>query len=298
MFEQGFYNQLGYGTGGYEHRISFDPSKLNVSKKARIPKRLTSKNWKIVHSSRLNRLRGHGSCNIFPPDFTRAELYWQNNGFGLGYMDDSGKKLTHHFWCDVKNVGSGPYHIQWMVYQNMDQFLELMALLKNLGDQVRLVKMREPQGVQLQDFLHQPFREFTVTEKSKYESNMHAYAYWQMRICDLQGCLEKTHLPGDEIRFNLKLNDPIVKFLDKKSKWRGISGNYVITLGPSSHAKKGNSSSLPTLHASVGAFTRMWLGFRPASGLAMTDELSGPQDLLEKLDWALRLPDPKPDWDF
>jgi hypothetical protein len=213
-------------------------------------------------------------------------------------MDDSGKKLTHHFWCDVKNVGSGPYHIQWMVYQNMDQFLELMALLKNLGDQVRLVKMREPQGVQLQDFLHQPFREFTVTEKSKYESNMHAYAYWQMRICDLQGCLEKTHLPGDEIRFNLKLNDPIVKFLDKKSKWRGISGNYVITLGPSSHAKKGNSSSLPTLHASVGAFTRMWLGFRPASGLAMTDELSGPQDLLEKLDWALRLPDPKPDWDF
>ena len=25
MFEQGFYNQLGFGTGGYEHLVTFDP---------------------------------------------------------------------------------------------------------------------------------------------------------------------------------------------------------------------------------------------------------------------------------
>jgi len=48
----------------------------------------------------------------------------------------------------------------------------------------------------------------------------------------------------------------------------------------------------------VNAFTRMWLGARPATGLAVTDELTGPAALLEELDWALRLPEPKPDWDF
>jgi len=37
---------------------------------------------------------------------------------------------------------------------------------------------------------------------------------------------------------------------------------------------------------------------RPATGLAVTDELEGPQELLEELAWVLRLPDPKPDWDF
>jgi hypothetical protein len=42
----------------------------------------------------------------------------------------------------------------------------------------------------------------------------------------------------------------------------------------------------------------LWLGVRPATGLAVTDELSGPPELLEALDWVLRLPDPKPDWDF
>ncbi len=60
----------------------------------------------------------------------------------------------------------------------------------------------------------------------------------------------------------------------------------------------GADPALPTLAASVGAFTRMWLGVRPATGLAATDDLFGPQELLERLDRVLRLPDPKPDWDF
>ncbi len=42
----------------------------------------------------------------------------------------------------------------------------------------------------------------------------------------------------------------------------------------------------------------MWLGVRPATGLAVTDNLAGPHELLERLDAVLRLPDPKPDWDF
>jgi len=29
MFEQGYYDQLGFGSGGYEHWVGFDPSSLN-----------------------------------------------------------------------------------------------------------------------------------------------------------------------------------------------------------------------------------------------------------------------------
>lgn len=298
MFEQGYYNQLGFGTGGYEHWTSFDPARLRVGVKARVPRRITSDDWAMVHAARLARSRGHGSCNLNPPEITQAEMLLTENGFGLGYCDGPGGELTHHFWCWVKDVESGPYSIGWMSFQTPDQFLELMALIWNLGDQVRLVRMCEPQGIQLQDMIEQPFKQRQVSEKSKFECSMRAAAYWQIRICDLPGCLERTHLRSDEVRFNLALTDPIEHFLDESVPWRGIGGDYVVTLGPSSSAKPGTDASLPTLNASVGAFTRLWLGVRPATGLAVTDAISGPPELLEELNWALRLPEPKPDWDY
>ena len=298
MFEQGYYNQLGFGSGGYEHRAAFDPSLLNVAIKPRVPRRIGADDWAMVHASRLARTRGHGICNLTPPELTRAEMPWTKNGFGLGYCDGPNGELTHHFWCRAGEVESGPYSIEWMTFQTSDQFLELMALIKTLGDQVRLVNMREPQGIQLQDLLDCPFKQRQVSEKSKFESRMHASAYWQMRITDLPGCMARTHLPGDTVRFNLKLSDPIGRFLDEEAPWRGIAGEYVVALGPSSNAKSGVDAALPTLTASVGAFTRMWLGVRPATGLTATDALSGPRELLKQLDGNLRLPDPKPDWDF
>jgi hypothetical protein len=298
IFEQGYYNQLGFGSGGYEHWISFDPARLKVSAKARVPRRITSDDWEMVHASRLARLRGHGACSLNPSGATRSEMLWAKNNFGLGYCDGPNGELTHHFWCRAKEVEHGPYSIEWMSFQTPAQFLELMALIRNLGDQVRLVRMREPQGIQLQDVIEQPFKQRQVSDKSKFESSMRATAYWQMRTCNLLGCLERTHLRSGEVRFNLALTDPIERFLDESAPWHGAAGDYVVTLGLSSGAEPGKDDSLPTLTASVGAFTRLWLGVRPASGLAVTDELSGPPELLEKLDWTLRLPDPKPDWDF
>lgn len=298
MFEQGYYNQLGFGTGGYEHWCSFDPAQLDVELSPRIPRRITPDDWEAVHSSRLLRHRGHGSCNLDAPKLTQAEMLWSKNGFGLGCCDGAHGELTHHFWCWTEDVESGPYSISWMAYQTRDQFLELLALLKSLGDQVRLVRLCEPQGIQLQDFLKKPFKTRQVSEKSKYESKIRASAYWQVRICDLNGCLEQTHLTGETVRFNLILTDPIEGFLEKDAPWRGVAGNYLVILGPSSAAEPGIDTTLPTLNASVGAFTRMWLGVRPATGLSWTDELSGPEELLEALDQVLQLPDPKPDWDF
>lgn len=297
IFEQGFYNLLGYGSGSYVHWLSFDPAQLNVDQKARVPRRLTEDDWKIIHAAALARHRRHGGANVSPPELIRAELGWTENGFGLGYNDGPNGELTHFIWGRAKGE-HGPYWVYFMAYQSTDQFLELMALIKNLGDQIRQIWMREPGGIQLQDLLVQPFRYRQLTENGKFENRARASAYWQLRICDLQGCLAQTHLRSGEIQFNLKLTDPIEKYLDDDSPWHGISGDYVVTLGSSSGAEEGENSSLPTLTASVGAFTRLWMGVRPATGLSATDDLSGPPELLEELDRVLCLPQPKLDWDF
>ena len=77
--------------------------------------------------------------------------------------------------------------------------------------------------IQLQDLIEQPFKHRQITAKSKFETNMRASAYWQARICDLEACLAKTNLPGDSVRFNLDLDDPIEHFLQDTS-WQGIGG--------------------------------------------------------------------------
>lgn len=297
-FEQGYYNQLGFGTGSYEHHLAFDPSHLNVKVKPRLPRRITVDDWPMVHTSRLARFRGHGSCNLNAPETTRTHMLLTKNGFGLGYCDRSTNQLTHHFWCSARKVEEGPYSIEWIAFQTADQFLELMALIKGLGDQVHLVEMGEPPGIQLQDLLEKPLRQYQVTKKSKFENSIRSMAYYHTRICDLSGCMRQTHLQGEEVKFNLKLSDPINSFLDEKVNWHGLTGDYVVTLGPSSSAEPGRDKTLPTLTASVGSFTRMWLGVRQATGLAMTAQLSAPQELLRRLDRILCLPEPKFDWDF
>jgi hypothetical protein len=298
MFEQGYYDKLGFGTGGYEHWLFFDPARFHVWAMGGPPRRLPADDWEAAHGARVGRARGHGGCNLTPPQITRAEMLGSKNGFGLGYGDGPGGELSHYLWCGAAPADEGPYKVNWLVYRTRDKLLELMALLKNLGDQVRLVRMREPAGVQLQDLIDRPFQLKTLTEKSKFEHKISAVAYWQMRILDLPACLARTHLATEEIRFNLNLSDPIEEALEEGAPWRGVAGEYVVTFGPSSGGEPGADPALPTLNASVGAFTRMWLGVRPATGLAVTDDVSGPPDLLEKLDEALRLADPRPDWDF
>jgi predicted acetyltransferase len=295
IFEQGFYNLLGFGTGTYEHWTSFDPASLDITVKVPTPSRLTHNDWEKVHESRLRRMRGHGVCTLSVPGCTKAEMVWEKNSFGLGYFDNG--ELTHHVWFRTEKVEHGPYSVEWMAYRTYKQFLEIMAVIKRLGDQVHVVTMREPAGIQLQGLLKTPFKMRKVTEKSTYENHMHADAYWQMRILDLKACIEKTHLFTD-VSFNLVLDDPITPLLDADAQWQGISGSYRVHLGPHSWIEAGNDAALPTLKASVGAFTRLWLGVRPATGLAVTDALYGPKELLQALDRVLCIPEPHPDWDF
>lgn len=296
IFEQGFYNLLGFGNGAMEHFFRIAPTILKVKGKHRVPSRLTKEDWKKVHQSRVNRLRNHGSC-VIPFEYTKAEMFWSESGFGLGYFDKKGN-LTHHFWATGKGKENGPLRIEWLAYQTKEQFWELISLLQSLGDQIHLISIDEPPNIQFQDLIENPFAIKNWTHKAIYENRFTTISYWQMRILNLEKCVAKTHFSGKSVKFNLCLNDPIGKFLDSDLAWKGISGDYVVEFGEESKAKKGTNKNLPTLKASVGAFTRLWLGILSASSLSFTDKFSANEKLIKDLDNLIKLPIPRPDWQF
>lgn len=299
IFEQGFYNRLGFGNGSYENRITFDPAALIVEHPFRPPTRLSTADWHMMHDARLKRRRPHGTINLYPPAITRLELALADNIFGLGYFDGPEGELSHHMVLNADDdLEEGPYNVWWMSYQSREQFLELLAVLKSLGDQVGTISMEEPPGIHMQDFIKQPFRSRLLTRKSDHETGIRTRAYWQLRLNDVAGCMAKTHLPHADVHFNLQLSDPIGRYLPDDAPWQGTAGEYLIYLGPNSAAELGHDPALPTLTASINAFTRLWMGIVSATNLAISDSCSAPEDLLAQLDRALCLPIPKPDWDY
>jgi hypothetical protein len=297
IFDQGYYNKLGFGNGSYDRLVKFATGDLNMEMTPRVPLRLTLEDWPRIHAARLKRRRIHGSASLFAPEFTMGRMHYGKNQFGLGYADDPDGGLSHLIFCNANDIERGPYSIQYLIYRTREQLIELLALLKSMSDQVYTAEVYEPAEVQLTDFLRQPFRAYRINGGA-HKTGIDAYPWWQMRICDLQACLAQTHLPWGEVRFNLSLTDPIERYLDESVSWRGVAGEYVVTLGRDSGAEVGRDATLPTLRASVNVFTRLWLGVRPATGLSISDELQGPPELLEALDDVIRVPQPKPDWDF
>ncbi len=302
MFEQGYYNHLGYGTGSYDHKFTFDPSFLNVKKKARTPERITKDDWQKVHKSLLNRKSNHGAVSLLPAYITRDKMSWSSDEtYGLGYYNDAGE-ISHMLWIRKEGDYSGPFAngplvVEFMTYQNYEQFLELLAILKNLGDQIYAVKMDEPANIQLQDYFDYPRKQFNQSG-SKYGYESKAFAGWQTRILNLEKCIRATNLNGGSVKFNLELYDPIEDYLDGDD-WKGLSGNYQLELGNGSSIINGKNSELPTLNATVNSFSRMWLGVLAPSALAIRDGISGPDQLIESLDSLLGyLPEPKMEWQF
>ena len=307
VFDQGFYDRLGFGTGSYEHTVRFDPATLRVDAPVRPPKRLTRDDWRAVHGAMMTRRRGHGGCLLPEPELMKAELGLRPAGFGLGF--ETAGALTHCVWFDARKVEHGPYRVEMLAYQDGAQLMELLALFKSLGDQVSLIEMPEPPDIQLQSLLNEPFRNRRNTHRSDYASYHHTAAWWQLRVLDVAACVERRHWPGESVRFNLALTDPVADFL-ADGAWRGCGGDYCISIGPSSWAEPGRRDDLPTLHASVSAFSRLWFGVAPATSLAITDGLQvedaresgvleqAPPPLLERLDEVLCMPLPRTGWDF
>jgi predicted acetyltransferase len=290
MFEQGFYDRFGFGTGTYEHRLSIDPGSLRVDVPYRTPVRVTSDDWEDVHAALLRRMRPHGSLTLDRPEIVKAELRWIENPFGLGYRDADGR-LTHFLMGPTKGE-NGPYTVWHMAYETPHQLLELLRLLKELSDQVASIVIMEPPEIQLQDLVAQPIRQRIRTIKSEHETVQRSTAFWQIRILDLAACVAAHSWPGPEVAFNLSLHDPLADL----TGGAGVGGDYTIVVGSPSTVEPGRAKALPTLEASVNAFTRLWFGVRPASSLAITDRLSGPADLLAALDGAVRLPQPRMGW--
>lgn len=303
-FEAGFYDRLGFGTGAYDQFVDFDPQAimLPAGVRARPPKRWTDADFEITHAARVRRRRGHASCNFDDPRFIQSENLYRKGSLTLGYTDNADGSISHCL-CFANRGGNdiGPYRVWWMSYQTREQLLELFAIMRNLGDQIRILQISEPIGIMLQDIIPQPFRAAGITKRSEHPYRMWMMAWWQMRILDVERAMAGTHLPwpaSSPVRFNLELTDPITKYLDASAPWTGVAGRYVVSIGADSSATVGADSALPTLRTSIGTFTRIWLGVCPASGLAVFNDVEAPESLLRELDAAFRLPRPNPDWEF
>ena len=299
VFEQGFYDRLGFGSGPGEVQVSCDLADLRVPARARPALRFGMRDVRDLHAAMANRQQGHGSCVLHPPEFTEGVLKVDAPQFqALGYRDGDSGEITHFFLANLSKV-NGPMKVYMMAWRNHEQLLELLALLASLGDQVWCASLQQPRGVQLQDLLSKPLKRPDTTEKGEYEMEITAYSFWQLRLLDLPGCLQHTHLQGDStLEFNLELNDPVAAYLDRDASWRGIGGSWTVGLGGESYARPGHRQRLPLLRASAGAFSRLWAGVAPATALALTDDMQGPPELLCALDERIRLPQFLREWDF
>jgi len=295
MFEQGFYDRFGFGTGAYDNMLAFDPAALMVDHVPyEPPVRLSADDYRDIHSAMTGRLRSHGGMNLDVAAITEADVRFPSKTFGLGYRDNAGR-LTHFVFGTMKS-DHGPWHIRGIAYQSTSQLLQLLRLLKELSDQVRSVNLIEPAHIQLQALLREPMRERDRSRTSEHQSDSRSMSWWQFRIVDLEACVAARRWMGPDLRFNLSLNDPLGARLH--GDWRGLSGDYTVTVGATSTVKPGHSSGLRTLSVGVGSFTRLWFGVRSATTLAVTDDLEAPSELLGALDEALLLPKPLPGWDF
>ncbi|MCD4760546.1 GNAT family N-acetyltransferase [bacterium] len=296
MFEQGYYNRLGFTTMGYEHWFTFDPGKLSIYKKGGIPERLTKKNWKAVHKNLSERIKGHGTVTLDPPELIKAEMLFGKNAFGLGYKQNG--KLTHHVWFSTDDAETGPYYVRWMAYSNWDQFLECMGIIKSLEEQVRSISMREPTHIQLQDFIEKPFQLQTITRKSKFESRMRAIAYQQLRILNLENSIAAVCYEGTPFSFNLTLSDPLKAQLPANSTYKGCSGEYTVNIGKESSISQGVTKGLSAVSGSISGFTRLWIGTVPASTIGLSEDLKIDPQLYDQLQKAFFKPYAGSDWDY
>ncbi len=294
MFDQGFYDQLGFGTGSYAHRFRFDPATLLVDGPFRVPSRIHKDDWRQVHGAMASRQMHHGAVVLEPPELMMGELAWQENGFGLGYYQ--GDTLTHFFWADAKSE-HGPYEIVFCAYRNAEELRELLALIRSLGDQVSSVVMTEPAHVQLQTLLRQPFRNRMVTRRSAFENIHTSAAWWQVRLLDLAGCVAERRWHGPAFEFNLVLSDPVAEYLPDPG-WQGLAGDYTVRIGATSEVAGGCSPGLPTMRASINAFSRLFFGIAGASEQRLSGGLEAPDELARQLDEAFCLPRMSTSWEF
>ena len=106
------------------------------------------------------------------------------------------------------------------------------------------------------------------------------------------------HFCGEPVSFNLKLTDPIGQYLPEESTWRGVGGDWIITIGEESSAVMGKDAALPTASASVNDLSRIWLGSASVEAVSVTGHFVAEPELIHRIDSIVKLPVPTVDWDF
>ncbi|MCH7788033.1 MAG: hypothetical protein IH940_01175 [Acidobacteria bacterium] len=294
MFEQGFYDRLGFGSGGYEHKLTFDPATLTVPIPDRIPVRISTDQALEVHDLMARRTRGHGGIVVSEPQALAAEMACLESPVALGYRNEDGR-LTHALLGESKNAKS--VNITHLLAEEPNQLLELLGLIRAQSDQWASVRIPEPPELQVQDLIRHPIRQRSARELAGSGVPFESIAWWQARILDLPKCVARWRGPVEPLVFALELHDPLSDRDDVD--WDGLSDEWTITIGAESSAVRGLArSDLPLMRSGVGAFTRLWLGVRSASVLARSTDLDAPQELLEALDRAICLPRPQPGIEF
>lgn len=184
MFDQGFYNKVGFGTGASMLRHQFDPALLTVPVPDRRPVRLSAEDAAEMHVANQRRLRAHGGVTIASSSFTEGELKWDDDPLvALGFRDDAGE-LTHYLWGASKGE-HGPWHVFGMIYRDTAQLLELLGLLRLVSDQIRSVSLPQPSEVMVNDVIDRPGRHRFVTRGAKNEARVANESWWQVRVLDL-----------------------------------------------------------------------------------------------------------------
>jgi len=298
MFEQGFYDRLGFANYPYTRIAEFRPSELMLSGFfSSDPVRLGKQNWQDIHQSRINRLRYHGSVNL-PPVITQADMEINKNTFAIGFRNKIGE-MTHHYVVRSVKGEHGPMSVIWMAFQTPDQFKDILLSIKSFGDQIDIVSLQEPPGIQFQSLLRKPIStNRQSTGSAGHKVGIRTGSWSQGRILDLRKCIEGMNCVGKECSFNLILTDPVEKYLDSSFEWKGCGGEYTIRFSSESNAELGITEGLPVMKCSVNTFSKLWTGTAKPSMLPYTDKITAPSSLLEKLDKTLNLPEPSFDWDL
>jgi len=293
IFDQGFYDRLGFGTGPYDHRVTFDPALLEVEVPDRSPVRLTAADHAEIHALMARRFRPHGGVVLEPPELTEAVLSYIERGYGLGFRDDG--RLTHFVYLTVGD-GKAPCDARWYGYETPAQLIELLGVMKSLSDQLVSIRMIEPQQIQFQDYIRRPFRDKRRTESSVHGYVNEAIAWWQMRILDVESCLSRVRWREAAIAVNIVVEDPAEQFLE--GEWRGVGGQYIVRFDETTTVERGRDPALETVTCTVNCLTRWWLGVASASNLSLTGGFDASDNVLAALDSGLRVPSPVTGWDF
>lgn len=292
MFDQGFYDQLGFGTGAYEHLFTIDPSTLNVNAKVPAPLRFGMEHASELHAAMLKRCKVHGAIDLLEPALFKAELSFADQFTALGYRDANG--AISHFLV-LENKGEhGPDRVLMWAYQDTEQLMQLLGLLKGLGDQIYSVKLIEPPQLQLQALLKRPFRQRVMTKDSEHANEAKTLAWWQMRLLDVPAGVAALHNTPVSTEFIAHIDDPLSEYAEHPV----CGGRYRIVLGERCYAERVEEAASADLHCGIGAFSRWITGVAPASSLALTDDFTLGVELAGELDAAVNLPRPVPGWDF